>query len=83
MCLSPNITYFNDTCNQTLPGQKWILLNPFDQSHSNEIIDTIKNNPDMNVTGLIFETNQIISTNQSYSYPQIISEVAYSEAAEF
>lgn len=37
----------------------------------------------MNVTGLIFETNQIISTNQSYSYPPIISEVAYVEAQQF
>jgi len=37
----------------------------------------------MNVTGLIFETNQIISTNQSYSYPPIISEVAYVEGQEF
>lgn len=37
----------------------------------------------MNVTGLIFETNQIISTNQSYSYPPIISEVAYAEGIQF
>lgn len=73
MCFSPNITYFNTTCNnETMKAagyDKWIILNPFDSTYSNEIIDEVKNNPDRNVTGLIFETNQIISTNQSYSYP--------------
>lgn len=67
MCYARNITYFNQTCNnETLKAQgitKWIILNPFEKNASNEIIDQIKNNPDQNVTGLIFETNQIISTN--------------------
>jgi hypothetical protein len=61
MCFSPNVTYFNDTCNnetmKALGYNQWIILNPFDKTASNEIIDEVKNNPDKNVTGLIFETN--------------------------
>ena len=35
----------------------WIILNPFDQDSSNEIIAEVQDNPAHNVTGLIFETN--------------------------
>ena len=36
---------------------RWIILNPFEKTASNEIIEEVKDNPDKNVTGLIFETN--------------------------
>ena len=67
MCYAPTLQKFKDECNnETLKAEgyeKWIILNPFDSDNSNEIIDDVKNDPDKNVTGLIFETNQIISTN--------------------
>ena len=74
MCFAPTLAEFHAECNnktieEELNISKWIILNPFEQDYSNEIIDDIKNNATKNVTGLIFETNQIISTNQSYSYP--------------
>lgn len=67
MCFAMNITQFNSSCNNDTMRDagynSWIILNPFDKTDSSEIIDEIRNNPDKNVTGLIFETNQIISTN--------------------
>lgn len=62
---------------------KWIIINPFDSTYSNQIIEEVKNKNDSNVTGLIFETNQIISTNQSYKSPSIISEASYNLVGEF
>ena len=53
---------------------KWIILNPFQTANSNDIIDEIKDKPDKNVTGLIFETNQIISTNQTYTYSDLMTK---------
>jgi hypothetical protein len=61
----------------------WIILNPFDKTDSSAIIDEVRNNPDKNVTGLIFETNQIISTNQTYAWPQIMSEASYNTVDNF
>lgn len=76
MCFAENLTQWNESCNynQTIPNNmridsdnstfaKWIILNPFEGKQSNIIIDYIKNNETTNVTGMIFETNQIISTN--------------------
>lgn len=87
MCFATNISQFNSSCNnetmKALGYEKWIILNPFEKTYSNEIIEEIKNNPDKNVTGLIFETNQIISTNQSYSWPQIMSEASYASVSNF
>ena len=82
LCWAKNLTIFHEQCNNVtvevpLNISKWIILNPFDSKDSNEIIDDVKNNATKNVTGLIFETNQIITTNQTYSEPSIISEASY------
>ena len=59
----------------------------FDAGSSNEIITDL-NDPDMvanlsEVVGLIFETNQIVTTNSTYGHPPIISEASESRVKEF
>ena len=63
------------------------MINPFVASKSNEIITDL-NSPDMEanlteVVGLIFETNQIVTTNSTYAHPPIISEASDSRVSEF
>lgn len=87
MCYATTLENFHNNCqNQTAADQglfNWIIMNPFKSESSNEIIDDIKNDRDKNVTGLIFETNQIITTNQTYEWPQIMSEATYDTCAKF
>ena len=60
------------------------MINPFSQSDSNEIIESVKKlDFNYNVVGLIFVTSSMISTNQTYTQPQIISEVSYDHASLF
>lgn len=47
------------------------------------MIDSVKNNISSRIDGLIFITNQLISTNQTYSDPEVISEVTPTTASEF
>ena len=63
------------------------MINPFVASQSNEIITdlndqtTYENYTD--VVGLIFETNQIVTTNSTYAHPPIISEASDGRVSEF
>ena len=61
MCYAKNMTLFNQTCNNENSKaegyDQWIIINPFDSTYSNQIIEEVKNNNDSDVTGLIFETN--------------------------
>lgn len=67
-----------------MPGQDWIMINPFSQIDSNEIMESVKPlDFNYNVVGLIFVTSSMISTNQTYAQPPIISEVSYDHAATF
>jgi hypothetical protein len=60
------------------------LINPFSKNDSNEIIQYYNNGTGDNVIqGLIFETDQIITAQRTYSYPQIISEASTKEVSEF
>jgi len=87
MCFAQTLEIFHNECqNQTAADQgffNWFIMNPFKSESSNEIIDDIKNDRDKNVTGLIFETNQIITTNQTYEWPQIMSEATYDTCSNF
>ena len=63
------------------------MINRFAASKSNEIITDL-NDPDMvanlsEVVGLIFETNQIVTTNSTYSHPPIISEASEARVSLF
>jgi len=63
------------------------MINPFVAAKSNEIITDL-NDPEMidnltEVVGLIFETNQIVTTNSTYSHPPIISEASESRVSQF
>lgn len=67
MCYATTLDNFHNNCQNETAAEagifNWIIMNPFKSEDSNEIIDDIKNDRDKNVTGLIFETNQIITTN--------------------
>lgn len=60
------------------------MINPFSKNDSNEIIQYYNNGTGDNVVqGLIFETDQIITAQRTYAYPQIISEASTKEVTEF
>jgi hypothetical protein len=60
------------------------MINPFSQADSNEVIEAVKQlDFNYNVAGLIFVTSSMISTNQTYAQPPIISEVSYDHASLF
>ena len=58
LCWSPNMTHYEDTCLNVEPDTYWIMINPFEDAASNEIIDDVKNvTADVSgVVGLIFQT---------------------------
>jgi hypothetical protein len=61
-----------------------VLINPFSKNDSNEIIQYYNNGTADNVVqGLIFETDQIITAQRTYQYPQIISEASTKDVQEF
>lgn len=58
------------------------MINPFAKNESNEIIQFYNNDTgkgDTSVQGLIFETDQIITAQKTYSNPSIISEASTGE----
>lgn len=85
LCYSESISSFRTQCNESHneTDDRWIVIHPFDATYSNELIDDIKNNDTTRVDGLIFVTSQLISTNQSYSEPAIISECTPNTEYEF
>ena len=62
------------------------MINPFSAA-SNEIITDLNDDAMLvnlgEVVGLIFETNQIVTTNSTYSHPPIISEASESRVEQF
>ncbi|MFS8160609.1 MAG: hypothetical protein ACMG6E_10490 [Candidatus Roizmanbacteria bacterium] len=55
-------------------------MNPFNQTETNDILGNVSA-PEKNVEGLIFITNDIITSDEEYTRPQIISIATEAEGA--
>eukprot|EP00347_Sterkiella_histriomuscorum_P011895 403370686 len=76
MCFAPTWQNFLDQCKSTQPDTtNWVVLNPFSQKESNDIITNATQGLPT-VETLIFITNDFISSNRTYVQPEIISLVS-------
>lgn len=61
LCYTLSNAEFESDCNSTLTTD-WIMVNPFDQTNTNDIMNNVTLEGST-VTGLVFVTSDIITTN--------------------